>query len=192
MGKIKTFVAVQVSRSIRQSASRCIDRLESSGAGYNWVETDNLHVTLNFAGDMDEMEIPDFCKSIKRAVSSHSPFSMTVEGVGAFPNLELPRTIWLGVTEGTEALNELHLEIAEVVRDFGVNKEKNAYVPHLTLGRLRRSGRWNQVMSDAMVRMAKHEAGSCFVEKVAVFSSHMDRMGPTYSVMASAPLEGDQ
>lgn len=190
MGQIRTFVGVKVSKSIQASAGRCIGRLEVSNAGYNWVAPDNVHVTLNFVGDLDEKEVPDLCREVKKEAEKHAPFLLTVEGMGAFPEAVRPRTIWLGVSEGADALRALHRDLAIVIQGFGFNKERNEYCPHLTLGRVRRNGRWNQVLTDAIDRMNDHEAGSCSVDEISVFSSHRDRFGPTYSVMSTIELLG--
>lgn len=192
MSTIRTFIAVEVSKPIQASAVRCIQRLEASGAGYNWVTQDNLHVTLNYAGDIDEMEITPLCRAIKAAAQVHDPFSISVRGMGGFPEPSRPRSIWLGVEEGADELTALHRDIASVLHQFRVNKEKNEFLPHLTLGRVRRSGRWNQVLTDTIERMASHEAGDCFIDQVVVCSSHLDRMGPTYSIMSTIKLLGEE
>ena len=192
MGTIRTFIGVAVNKSIRNSAIRCAARLESSKAGYNWLAEDNIHVTLHFAVDIDEMEIPAFCREIKSLAAKHDPFQLSIRGLGAFPEVARPRVIWLGVEEGADHLRALHLKFAEVLREFGVNKEKNEYCPHLTLGRVRRDGRWNQALFDTMKRMEHHEAGECFIDEVQIYSSHLDRMGPTYSVMSTVELLGDE
>lgn len=191
MSKIRTFIAVKVSSKIEASASRLISKLEMTGAGYNWVVDENLHITMNFVGDMRDTEVPEFCLEIKRVAEKHEPFWVEVAGTSGFPSAEQPRVIWIGITEGTDALQALHADLSEVLRNWGIPKEKNKYHPHVTLGRLRRGGRWNDSLAELLAKNKNSRFGSCSVDEIVVFSSHLDRLGPTYTPMSRIKLSGD-
>ncbi len=64
------------------------------------------------------------------------PFSVRLEGVGAFPSAARPRVVWMGVTVGRAELSALAREVREALAvEFGVEREE--FVPHLTLFRVR-------------------------------------------------------
>ncbi len=190
MAVIRTFVAVQASQKVNQNVARCIQRLANSQANYKWVATENLHVTLNFVGDVVDTEVPELCRLIKQEVEGFSAFEMTISGLGAFPNAAQPRTLWIGVELGAEQLRLIYKKIEKVLSHWGVNKDRNEYVPHMTLGRLKRGGRWNDALLEAADRCRRHDAGACNVGKVIVFSSYLDRSGPTHTPMATIHLKG--
>ena len=96
--------------------------------------------------------------------------------------------VWIGVDEGAEQLKSLFDTLADVLHHWGVNKERNEYVPHMTLGRLARGGRWNDQLLALIHKLRHHDGGFCQVQEVIVFSSFMDPGGPTYTPMATLKL----
>ena len=188
MSKIRTFIAVDVAPKVRTSAGRLISRLEASGAPYNWLNSEHLHVTLNFLGDVPEYDIPEVCKRVRKAVESVPGFSLEIAGLGCFPKPDRPRIIWMGVEDGTDALVALNESLTEELLQMGFPRDRHDYHPHLTLGRLRRGGNWNQALVDGLNKHADYPAGGCYVDQVVVYSSYLDRTGPTYTPMSRIPL----
>lgn len=190
MASIRTFIAVNASQRVTANVGRVVNRLAACPVDYNWVETENLHVTLNFAGDVVDVEVPELCKLIKQGVADFGAFEMSIHGVDGFPSASQPRTLWIGVDEGADQLRALYKSLEEVLSDWGVNKDRKEFVPHMTLGRLRRGARWNEELIEKVHRLRNHDGGSCLVENVIVYSSYLDRSGPTYTPMATIKLKG--
>jgi len=109
--KIRTFVAAEISSAVRGRVADVIERLRGTGADVKWVDTKNLHVTLKFLGDVDEGEIHLVCRAVEQAVAGVPPFEFEVRGAGAFPDTRRPRTVWLGIAEGSQQLAELNERI---------------------------------------------------------------------------------
>ena len=156
--------------------------------GYRWVVPDNLHVTMNFVGDVTDIEVPEVCKIIKGALEPFDQFEMSLQGVSGFSSAEEPRVLWMGVDEGSEQLHAMYEALAEVLHHWGVNKDRNDFLPHMTLGRLAPGKRWNQELLDFVHKLRSHDGGFCTVREVKVFSSFKERGGPTYTPMATMKL----
>ena len=191
MANIRTFIGVQVPARMNNNVSRVVGKLDATGAKYNWVVPENLHVTLNFAGDVLDREVHELCQKLKRTIEVHEPFELSLHGVGGFPSVEMPRVLWIGVDEGTDSLISLNRDIEGTLSDWGVNKDRNEYKPHMTLGRLKKAGRWNEKMLDLVHRHRNHDGGACTIDTVTVFSSYLDPGGPTYTPMSRIKLLGD-
>ena len=174
---------------MRNNTTRLLQKFVASKAEYRWVSPENLHITMCFLGDIPDIEVPDLCRDVKRVAEAHQGFSVEIEGLGGFPNFEQPRTIWAGVSDGAEELHEINATLAELLRTWGIPKEKNKYLPHMTLGRLGRGGRWNEKLVADLETHRNHVFGSCWIDEVTVFSSHLDRFGPTYTPMARVKLK---
>ncbi len=188
MARIRTFVAVEIPSNVRQQATQLIERLRQAGGNVKWVEPPNLHFTLNFLGEVDEREVNDVCTVVAQAAGKIDPFEMHCMGVGAFPNVARPRTIWLGVDEGSEAMCRLQDAIATALVPLGFRKEKRAFLPHLTLGRVRRGGPELRALSQRIKEHAEYDAGVAAVEEAVVFSSRLESTGPIYQAMSRAEL----
>jgi 2'-5' RNA ligase len=187
---VRTFVAVEISSAVRDGTAALIERFRTAGADVKWIAPHNLHVTLKFLGDVATQEIPGVCEVVRRVVEDMAPFEFEVRGAGAFPNLNRPRTIWLGVTRGQAELVELNERIELPLAKLGFRREARRYEPHLTIGRVRRGGPAIAQLSKLLGEHAEHEVGRTSVSEVIVFSSQLDRSGPTYDPLARAPLRG--
>ncbi len=161
--KIRTFVAVDVGRAICSSAAELIEELARTPADVKWVQADNLHLTLKFLGDVETNSLHEVCAAVQRAADETAPFALEIRGAGAFPNLQRPRTVWLGVGEGAEAMTELAQRIESALQGLGYPREARRFSPHLTIGRARRGGPSVQRLSQAIQEYADYVVGKTSV-----------------------------
>ena len=188
MADIRTFIGVSASQRVTSNVARVVTRLAASDASYRWVVPENLHVTLNSVGEVRDTELPELLTLIKRTVENFSRFDLSLHGVDGFPNANEPRVIWIGVDEGQDPLREIYGALADKLHHWGVNRERKPYVPHMTLGRLARGGRWNESLLEKMHRLRNHDGGFCQVQEIVVYSSFLDRNKPTYTPMSRIKL----
>jgi 2'-5' RNA ligase len=188
MPNIRTFIAVEISEEQRNSARRLIQRLSVAGQSYRWVDPENLHLTLSFLGDVPETEINQVCAVTEKAVAKISSFQFCVAGAGAFPDSIRPRVIWAGVNEGTDEFIKLQAAIQNQLSTLGFTADRRQYRPHLTLGRLKRAGRFDAELSELIEKHAEFDLGTNFADAVVIFSSFLDRSGPTYTPISTIEL----
>lgn len=94
------------------------------------------HLTLRFLGEVSAEQNPSIVARLTEVAAQCAPFTLRLEGVGAFPTADRPRVVWVGVTTGREALTDLAGRVRTALEvDFGVERE--SFVPHLTLFRVR-------------------------------------------------------
>jgi 2'-5' RNA ligase len=188
--KIRTFVAVNIDSAVRERVARLVDRFRAAGADVKWVASPNLHITLKFLGDVDAKEIHRVCEAVQKAVADAPPFEFEIRGAGAFPKASRPRTVWLGVAQGREELIDLNKRIEPALEKLGFRREARRFQPHLTIGRVRRGGPAVAELGQLIGEQADVEVGATKVGEVIVYSSQLDRAGPTYEALARAPLGG--
>src|SRR3972149_12274860 len=95
MGRTRTFIAVAASSEIRRAATKLAEHLRPAAGDVKWVAPENLHWTLQFLGDVEELEIPTLCTAVTAAVCELESFDLQARGAGAFPAADRPRTLWL-------------------------------------------------------------------------------------------------
>ena len=191
MAKTRTFIAVAASNAQRTRALEAIETLRSIRADIKWVGADALHWTLQFLGDLDDNELAQVCRRVEGAVREQVPFPLVAHGVGAFPTIARPRTLWLGAGEGGEALCRLQAASEKGLADLGFRGERRPFVPHLTLGRLGRGRADREPLARRLAELAEFDGETTLVDEVTVQASYLERSGPTYQVLARAKLLGD-
>jgi len=101
--------------------------------GARWIEPENFHITLRFAGDIDNRTADEFAGFLDDV--EFDPFEIRISGLGVFGG-NAPRTIWAGV-EGGEPLVNLQKAHERAARSAGLAPETQTFRPHITLARLR-------------------------------------------------------
>jgi 2'-5' RNA ligase len=188
MAKIRTFIAVEATDAVHAAAMSVIDRLQSAADNVKWVEPDNLHWTLQFLGDVDDVDLHQVCKQTALAAAEHEAFSLSAVGVGAFPSPARPRTLWLGAGSGSDELIALQESIEQRLAPLGFRGEHRQFVPHLTIGRVGRGSHGGDLLAERLEKLTDFAGGEMPVDRVTVFSSELERHGPVYHVMAQADL----
>lgn len=187
---LRSFIAVEISPNVRARATQLIKTLSGTDAKIKWVEPHNLHLTLVFLGDVQMEEVPQLCEAMQRAVAELPPFDLEVRGAGAFPDARRPRTIWMGVSRGTEEMVALHDAVEDALADLGYRPEGRRYRPHLTLGRVRQAPRDSKELIRLLEEHSDYLADVMSVADITLFSSELTKEGPLYEPLGSAELGG--
>jgi RNA 2',3'-cyclic 3'-phosphodiesterase len=190
MARIRTFIAVDLADGVKDRLIALQENLARSGTGVKWVPRENLHLTLLFLGEVEQLDVVRICRVAQERAQKHTAFTLQVEGLGAFPNARRPKILWAGVTDGVAELRTLHADLEAGLLDLGCyRREEREYTPHLTLGRLSHEDR-TEAWGSALAKYGDWQGGSSPVDEVLVMASEMRRDGPEYSVMGRARLGG--
>jgi 2'-5' RNA ligase len=188
--QVRTFVAVEIDDSVLAHAARLIGAFRAVPADVKWVDPQNMHLTVKFLGDVDVREVHQVCQAVQKAVADLAPFELELHGTGAFPNLTRPRTIWLGVRAGAEAMTELNRRVEAELGTLGYPREGRAFTAHLTLGRVRGGGEELADLGRLVAQHADEPIGATGVDRLVIFSSQLARTGPVYEPLGHADLGG--
>ena len=152
--------------------------------GARWVEPENLHLTLRFAGDISRGQADDFAEALGDIIAE--PFELEVSGLGLFGGRQ-PRSIWAGVTR-CDALEALAIANERAARRAGLDSEARRFRPHITLARLKQPPR--QMLSDFIARFGGYRLPRFVVEGFVLYSSRPRVGGGPYVIEARFPLAG--
>jgi 2'-5' RNA ligase len=190
MKRLRTFIALDLGKTIRDKAVALQDSLARAGSDVKWVEPENLHVTLLFLGEVDDRDVPAVCRTVADCCREHEPFTMSVENVGCFGNPRRPRTIWVGVGEGTAAVVALHTALEGALLELGCyRREDRQFTPHITLGRVKHDAEGSlDALAALLAKKAEWQAGEVAVREVLVMSSELTSQGPIYAILSRAKL----
>jgi 2'-5' RNA ligase len=189
MARLRTFIAVDVGKTIRDRCVALQEVLGRSGVGIKWVEPENIHVSLLFLGEVNERDIHELCVAVGGCCAEVEAFRMSVETVGCFPNPRRPRVVWAGIGEGKQELVALHDALEGPLMELGCyRREDRPYTPHVTLGRVKAASA-PEPLAAAIQRQAAWQGGEIDVREVHVLSSELRPTGPVYTVLSRAKLQ---
>ncbi|MFC1658834.1 RNA 2',3'-cyclic phosphodiesterase [Candidatus Omnitrophota bacterium] len=186
---MRTFIAIVLSQEIKAFLSNIEEELKQARADVKWVEPDNIHLTLKFLGEIKEDRALEVQSVLAEVAQSNSPFSLYLSAIGAFPKLEYPRTIWIGVTSEQPVL-----KIAEALEKgmlkIGMPAESRSFSAHITLGRVRSA--LNRKSLIEKIESFNKGLPACGpelkVSTLTLFKSTLTPHGPVYETLLSSPL----
>ena len=180
--KIRAFIAIDIEEpSVVQKLVWLRDLFVQTGAPMKPVEDQNLHITLRFLGEIPSTLIEDIHANVLSRLR-FKKFSIKLAGVGAFPSTLRPRVIWVGVREGSDVLQALYKEIESGLRKLGFRPEREEFVPHITLARIKGSRNIDKVVK-LLQEYSDFEIGEIVVEAVRLKQSILTPRGPIYRTL---------
>ncbi|TWT70250.1 RNA 2',3'-cyclic phosphodiesterase [Crateriforma conspicua] len=189
MQLIRSFIAVPLEKPVERSAVKLLKSLQQEQDGIRWVPAENLHLTLKFLGDVDNRQVPVVCEAIRSVVSQVDAFPLSFRGTMALPSDLKARVLCAGVDDPTQTLVQMVASLEKAMAELGFKPEARDYVPHLTLGRVRKTSR--RANDDVLRRLRAQQdvhLGTMTADRALLMASFLDRGGPTYQVMATIPF----
>jgi 2'-5' RNA ligase len=137
----RLFIAIEIPAHVRQLIQQHIDRLrtELPDIRASWTREENLHLTLKFLGNTAVGAVEDVSRAVKRAAGQIKPFELTVAGSGYFPPRGKPKVLWIGTSDASSNIGDLHQYLEDECERLGFARENRSFHPHLTIARLRDS-----------------------------------------------------
>ena len=174
----RLFVAIRPPEEIRDLL---IDAMDDSLA-LRWVGDEQLHLTLRFIGEVERPTANDIVAALSRLRSAR--FDLRVNGVGKFEQRN-GGALWAAV-EPKQPVIALAAKVERAVQLAGLDPERRAFTPHITLARWNRS---NAEAVDAFLRRNGDLHSESFaVDRFILFESKLSRHGPHYEEVAAFDL----
>ena len=176
----RLFTAIEIPEKVRDE----LHRLQHPLPGARWMTPDGYHLSLRFAGDIDNGLAREFAANL--ATVDMDAFELTLEGLGTFGGND-PRSLWAGVAPSAalEALARAHEKAA---RASGLRPEKRAFKPHVTLARLR--GTRVDAVAQFLTQYSGYRSKPFFAVETVLMSSRPLVGGGPYGIEDTFALRG--
>lgn len=183
---LRTFVAVEIPRTIREEIDAFIHEFRSMDADVRWEPVRKLHITLKFLGETGESQVPDIIRLLHNAADGIRPFPLAFGSTGCFPNRRDPRVLWIGAESPEGSLTTLAGRVDTCMQEAGFEPESKPFHPHITVARVK--GKRN--VADLLRRMESRTFRSqpTEVSHIVLVKSELRPGGSEYSVLHSIPL----
>ncbi len=136
---MRLFIGILLDDAIkaRVSAVQQALKLRLADQSIRWVKPENLHITLQFLGEQNPDRLSVIQTAMQESAQAHSPFEISLGGLGAFPNLRRSLVLWVGVETGEEHLGRLAKDLETALAPNLVEREPRKFHAHVTLARFK-------------------------------------------------------
>jgi 2'-5' RNA ligase len=170
----RVFIGIFAPENMKYSISTLQKKLKAFPIECKLVEKENLHISLDFIGEVGEEELDEIKAKISELVKTVSPFEVEIAGLKLIPNDRFVRVIALDAIS-----NELFALGKKIMNSIG----GDAKPPHLTLCRVKKVLSKDE-LSKKFDEIKNEKIGSFAVSSIQLIKSELRGDGPVYSVVS--------
>ena len=174
----RLFVAIRPPQQVRDLL---LDAMDDS-ADFRWQDEEQLHLTLRFVGEVERPVANDLADALRQIRSP--PLELRIAGVGRFEQRS-SGALWAGV-EPKPPLAALAAKVERVCQAVGLEPERRAFHPHITLARWK--GRRTREVQQFLERRSGLSSGPFRVDCFILFESRLSRHGAHYEAVETYRL----
>ena len=183
---IRAFFSIELPKTAKEEINKqLINKLKKAihHPALRWTKEKNLHITLQFLGQLDALDVNDLIKNVKNELEHTPPFYLELGQLELFPTLYKARVITLSVGP-TEILLDLAKKVSNGIIKTQYPIEMRPYRGHLTLARLTHPHPTPLSLSD----IAAPHFDKILIDEVILYRSEPAENGSHYTELAKLPL----
>ena len=186
---MRAFLGIDLPAGVPESIASAIAQVRGLHAPVAWTTPKNLHITLNFLGEISPERALLVERSMRVVASGIDPFSLTAEGGGTFPGTRNPRILWVGFLEPLELVRQLQQNMENALSGAGFPREGRPFHPHITVGRTR--GALPPAWGERFVQALSGKSfGVVPVSSFTLYESRLRPGGAVHTPLCDFRLEG--
>lgn len=150
---------------------------------------DNLHITLEFLGNLTDQEIANVCKIVSEVANQNDVFSINLNKIIFGPKNKFPPKMIWAEGEKSKELSKLKNDLQELLlKSIRFAPESREFSPHVTLSRI---SEWEfRKLEPEEIPEINEDINLIFtVESIEVMESETKKGGMFYNVLESCPLK---
>ena len=187
----RVFLAIDLPQSVTTAIQNIqAGMVQQASPIIRWTKTDLLHITLKFAGAVQDSDLQPIQRELEHSASLFQTFSLEYKDMGVFPNKRNPRVLWLGITPSA-SLTQLAQISESVFASHDYEPEKRPFQAHLTIGRFKdrftQPELQNFLTNLAMIKEQIHYNQK--VDHITLYESTLTPKGPIYTVLSRMPFK---
>jgi 2'-5' RNA ligase len=180
----RVFVAVELPNKVKEKIGEFVEelRVRYPGRQVRWVANENLHITLHFAGDLDDASVARLAANTAAAAERQDRFIATVSRTGSFiSRRSRSNPLWIGVTSPDKRLDEIAIEIQ---KHEGVISPR--FTPHITVARVKDPAKAHDLIQEFLsLTLSPTEFRT---DRFVIYESTLSPRGSKYSVFSTHSL----
>ncbi|MGB9678949.1 MAG: RNA 2',3'-cyclic phosphodiesterase [Thermoanaerobacteraceae bacterium] len=131
---MRAFLAIELSENIIKDIKNLQEDLKKYTIKGRWTNKNNLHITLKFFGEINEVDVSKISEIINDISLNFKPFCIKLNKLGCFDGKNNIRVLWVDV-KNDEKLILLHDVIDTELSKAGFKKDDRRFKAHITVAR---------------------------------------------------------
>ncbi len=178
---MRLFTAIELPEDVRTK----LLEIAPKAHGIRQVKPNQLHLTLNFIGNLAEEKLPELLEKLGRV--HFSAFAMQIDGTGVFTKRK-PKVVWAGVNASDE-LFRLQQELKDIIISCGIQQETRPFSPHITLSRAKPFAD-TEIITEFLEKNEKLTLPRFQVDSVTLWESVIDNNGAHHKMVKQLKAGG--
>lgn len=137
----KIFIAIIIDDKTRKFIESKIIQWKND-LPLSWISPEKYHLTLEYLGFVEDEDVGKICGQLRGALQHEEAFDLKMNEFCWGPNEKKPKMAWLK-GEKNSNLSSLRSKITKTIYNFEADGRE--FSPHITLGRIKGSGRMSQL-----------------------------------------------
>ncbi|MDD5142853.1 RNA 2',3'-cyclic phosphodiesterase [Methanoregula sp.] len=170
---VRTFVALELSETVRGQLKEAQDVLRASSSRLTFVDPSLIHITVKFLGEVDDKMLVRIKDALK--LVPFQPFPVSAGNV-TVNNPKRPHTVWCAIDDKGNGERLLSL-VEDALSPMGFPRESRKFTPHATVARVKYS---DPSLFAALDQLKGRSYGECMVSGLKLKKSTLTPRGPVY------------
>ena len=191
----RLFIALTIPENVKTEIEKAQSELRRALPKdcVRWTKREQFHLTLKFLGNVDAQRVEPLADAVRKACQGFAMLDLRAERIGFFPDLRMPRVVWVGVGDQRQQLPRLQGAVEAAARDFSAEESSERFTGHVTLGRIKTIGRPE---TEVLARLASGLAATFFgawrADKIEIMRSQLSPDGARHTTLTTIPLAQDR
>jgi len=185
--RIRAFFALPVPDAsidaLLEVQARMKRRADRSRLHPRWTTREQLHVTLEFLGSIDEEHVAALSSAVQQLAASTPARNARIDELGAFASVRRARVLVAHVADETGVIATLAERLEIVAEEIGVPPGTRDFRAHVTLARIKHPGD-----ASDLLEAARFEPIELCFDELRLYRSVLKPTGSEYRVLAKAKL----
>ncbi|MDH4129272.1 MAG: RNA 2',3'-cyclic phosphodiesterase [Spirochaetota bacterium] len=173
---MRLFIAIHLNKPILKKIEELILPLANQYKDLKWVSFENMHITIKFLGETNDTNLDSIIKSLQEI--NLQSFNLTIQNLGAFPNINFPKVLWIGLKGDINSIKSLVKKVETHMKVLNFLEERREWSPHITIARVR-----TKIPKDLINFISLHKDvhfGEISISSFSLMESNLTSKGPIY------------
>ncbi len=176
---MRTFISINI--PCTDSISRLLRDLNN--LRIKTVDSNQLHITLRFLGDIDEPVVGKIKTTMDETCSHFHSFDLSLNDVGTFPRKDGSGIVWIG--SDNEEVPIISKSLDEELFKIGIPKETKPFKNHITIAR----PKYNIKQIVSYLDNSAYVFEKQQIDSIFLMSSILTPNGPIYKIEKKSSLQ---